>query len=126
MARARSAEPAAPTGFLASAVRLPTASRNQAGRAEEWQANAWSYWESVGELRQVASWTGNVMSRARLTAAHLEGRMLVPLARGPAGDEYEGARRHGTTDGHFEREGVRGALEPVTPEGGVHISFRAY
>jgi len=89
MARARSAEPAAPTGFLASAVRLPTASRNQAGRAEEWQANAWSYWESVGELRQVASWTGNVMSRARLTAAHLEGRMLVPLAKGPAADAME-------------------------------------
>jgi hypothetical protein len=89
MARARTPEPAVPSGFLASAVRLPTASRRQAGRAEEWQTQAWDYWERVGELRQVASWTGNVMSRARLTAAHLEGRMLVPLANGPAAEAME-------------------------------------
>jgi hypothetical protein len=89
MARARTQEPAAPTGFLASAVRLPTVSRNMAGRAESWQTEAWSYWETVGELRQVATWTGNVMSRARLTAAHLEGRMLIPLSEGPAAETME-------------------------------------
>jgi hypothetical protein len=91
MARARTAdpEPQAPTGFLASAVRLPTPSRNQAGRSESWQSDAWNYHDTVGELRQVANWTGNVMSRARLTAAHLEGRMLVPLANGPAAEAME-------------------------------------
>jgi len=89
MARPRTKEPEAPTGFLASAVRLPTASRNQAGRSEEWQSTAWNYHDTVGELRQVANWTGNVMSRARLTAAHLEGRMLIPLANGPAAEAME-------------------------------------
>ena len=67
MARSRPTEPAPtpPPGFLASAVRLPTATRNMAGRAEGWQDEAWAYWESVGELRYVSTWIGNVMSRAR-------------------------------------------------------------
>jgi hypothetical protein len=91
MARARTAEPEpqAPTGFLASAVRLPTASRNMAGRAEGWQTDAWHYWETVGELRYVSTWIGNVMSRARLTAAKRVGRMLVPESKGPAADAMD-------------------------------------
>ena len=74
----------APSGFVASAVRLPTASRNAAGRTEGWQAQAWNYWETVGELRYVATWIGNVLSRARLVAAKRVGRMLEPLNDGPA------------------------------------------
>ena len=89
MARSRLPEPQVPNGFLASAVRLPTASRNMAGRAEGWQTQAWNYWETVGELRYVATWLGNVMSRARLTAARREGRMLVPQATGPAAEAME-------------------------------------
>jgi hypothetical protein len=85
----RQPEPIVPNGFLASAVRLPTVSRNQAGRAEGWQAEAWSYFESVPELRAVSVWVGNVMSRARLTAAHREGRMLVPVSEGPAFEAME-------------------------------------
>src|SRR5262245_21049665 len=81
MTRARRPEPAPtpPNGFIASAVRLPTASRNQAGRAEGWQAQAWQYWETVGELRAVSVWIGNVLSRARLVAAKRDGRMIVPI-----------------------------------------------
>jgi hypothetical protein len=81
MARTRTVEPlpTAPQGFVASAVRLPNVSRNTAGRPESWQGQAWSYWESVGELRYVATWIGNVLSRARLVPAERQGRMLVPI-----------------------------------------------
>lgn len=60
-------------------MRLPTASRNMAGRVEGWQNQAWNYWETVGELRAVSIWIGNVLSRARLLAAKREGRMIVPI-----------------------------------------------
>jgi len=79
MARARQPAPTPPNGFIASAVRLPTASRNQAGRSEGWQGQAWQYWETVGELRAVSVWIGNVLSRARLIPGKREGRMIVPL-----------------------------------------------
>jgi hypothetical protein len=81
MARVRTPEPPlkVPEGFVASAVRLPSSSRNQAGRSEEWQTQAWQYWETVGELRAVSTWVGNVLSRARLVPAKREGRMLVPI-----------------------------------------------
>lgn len=83
MARPRTAEPPlkVPSGFVASAVRLPTSSRNMAGRPEGWQNQAWNYWETTGELRYVAQWTGNVLSRANLVPAKREGRMLVPIMR---------------------------------------------
>lgn len=68
-----------PKGYVASAVRLPTSSRNKAGRIENWQGQAWRFWESVGELRAVSTWTGNVLSRARLVPAERQGRMLEPI-----------------------------------------------
>lgn len=82
MARQRSPEPLpkAPDGFIASAVRLPNVSRNKAGRPESWQEQAWAYWEAVGELRYVATWIGNVLSRARLVPAERIGRQLVPIS----------------------------------------------
>src|SRR5262245_42274222 len=91
MARTRTPQPAPqpPTGFLASAVRLPTASRNKAGRVEGWQNQAWEYWDSVGELRYVATWIGNVMSRANLVAARKIGNSLEPQATGPAAEAME-------------------------------------
>src|SRR5262245_21229852 len=91
MARTRTPRPAPqpPSGFLASAVRLPTSSRNQAGRVEGWQNQAWEYWDSVGELRYVATWIGNVMSRANLVAARKIGNSLEPQAKGPAADAME-------------------------------------
>jgi len=51
-----------------------------AGRPENWQGEAWQFWENVGELRYVATWIGNVLSRATLVAAKREGRLLVPLS----------------------------------------------
>jgi hypothetical protein len=91
MARTRPPQPApsVPAGFLASAVRLPTSSRNMAGRVEGWQGEAWQYWDSVGELRYVATWIGNVMSRAQLVAARKVGNSLNPQNRGPAAEAME-------------------------------------
>ena len=60
-----------------------------AGRAESWQSEAWNYWETVPELRYVATWIGNVMSRAMLVPAQREGRMLVPVTKGPAFEAME-------------------------------------
>jgi len=61
-----------------------------AGRSQDWQALAWQYWETVGELRYVAAWFGNVLSRANLVAAKREGRMLVPIqGEHPANDAMD-------------------------------------
>jgi hypothetical protein len=123
MARARIHDPElkAPNGFLASAVRLPTASRNMAGRAEGWQSEAWAYWESVGELRYVSTWIGNVLSRARLTCAHREGRMLVPLATGPGAEAMD--ELYGGPQGQAEMLQALGVH--LTVSGEAYVTNRA-
>ena len=88
-----------------------------AGRAEGWQNEAWAYWETVGELRYVSTWIGNVMSRARLTAAHLEGRMLIPLAKGPAAEAMEAL--YGGPQGQSEMLQSLGVHLTVAGEGFV-------
>ncbi len=89
MARQRTRQPDAPNGFVASATRLPTANLNDAGKAAGWQNSAWSYFDSVGELRYLANWIGNVLSRAKLHAARREGNELIPLVEGPARDAMD-------------------------------------
>ena len=84
MARQRTRQPEAPNGFVASAVRLPASSQGKAGTAAGWQNQAWQFFDTVGELRYVANWIGNVMSRATLHAARRDGNELVPLDSGPA------------------------------------------
>lgn len=123
MARTRTIEPElkVPNGFIASAVRLPTASRNMAGRAEGWQTEAWAYWETVGELRYVSTWIGNVLSRARLTCAHREGRMLVPLADGPGAEAME--ELYGGPQGQAEM--LQGLGVHMTVAGEAYITNRA-
>jgi len=123
MARTRTPEPElkAPNGFIASAVRLPTASRNMAGRSESWQFDAWRYWETVGELRYVSTWIGNVLSRARLTAAHREGRMLIPLATGPAAEAME--ELYGGPQGQAEM--LQGLGVHMTVAGEAYVVNRA-
>ncbi len=76
MARQRTRQPEAPTGFVASAVRPPADSLSQAGKQQGWQGQAWTYYDSIGEMRYLANWIGNVMSRATLHAAKSEGNEL--------------------------------------------------
>lgn len=67
-----------PDGFVASAVNLPTVSRNQAGRLEGWQSSGWDAYDTLGEVRYPADWVGNVMSGARLFAArNVDGALVV-------------------------------------------------
>jgi hypothetical protein len=47
---------------------------------------AWRYYDTVGQLRFVANWVANVMSRARLKVAVEVDGMLVPVDEGPAAD----------------------------------------
>lgn len=84
MARQRTRQPEAPQGFVASAITLPTATVAEAGRPQSWQTQAWAHFNEVGELRYLANWIGNVMSRATLHAARRVGNSLVPVTEGPA------------------------------------------
>ena len=79
-------EPVPPTGFVASATRLPPVSQRSAGKAQGWQTEAWIAFDTVAEMRFVATWVGNVMSRARLVAARKEGSDIIPLYDGPAAE----------------------------------------
>ena len=66
MARARSSEPAF-TSLVASAVRLPVVRRNSVNpQTKPWQAESARLYDVIGELRFVANWVGQVLSRARL------------------------------------------------------------
>ena len=89
MARVRQREASPPNGFIASAVRLPTMHRNEAAKAQGWQGEAWRFYDTNAELRFLANWIGNVMSRAVLHAARREGNALVPLTSGPAWEAME-------------------------------------
>lgn len=121
MAKARQPAPVAPTGFVASAVRLPVSSRNMAGHTEGWQSQAWNYWETVGELRYVAQWIGNVLSRATLVAAKREGRMLIPLSEGPAVEAMEAL--YGGPQGQAEMLQALGVH--LTVAGEAYVTNRA-
>lgn len=73
MARPRTRAPK-PTGpnsrvLVASGAALPSPTRNSGiTSSEQWQAEVWRYYDLVPELRFVANWVGNVMSRAVLRA----------------------------------------------------------
>jgi len=99
------------TSVVASAVRLPVVTRNTArGSGEAWQAEAWRLYDRVGELRFVANWVGNMMSRTVLVAAQrVDGDMIVHLT-GP---------ESGTLADYFD--GVQGQAEMLR-QTGVHLT----
>jgi len=75
MARTRPPDPAPrpPTGFLASAVKLPAASRNMAGRAEDWQNQAWNFWETTGSgAADLGRITEHLASVAHIAAKRMD------------------------------------------------------
>lgn len=55
--------------LIASAVRYPGNSVKVYRGQQEWQREAWRFYDIIGELRFAANWMGNVLSRARLTAS---------------------------------------------------------
>ena len=89
MARPRRVDPPIPNGFIASASRLPTVQRNYATSTEAWMSMGWEYYNTIGELRFIANWVGNVMSRAILRVVHKEENEFVPLTSGPAAESLD-------------------------------------
>ena len=57
------------TALMASAVRMPGTTSRVYQRPADWQAQAWHFYDTIGELRYAANWIGNVLSRATLFAA---------------------------------------------------------
>jgi hypothetical protein len=116
MARARTAPVplTAPPGFIASAATLPVASRNEVGRRQNWQAQAWRRWEDVPELRYVSTWIGNVLSRGQLVAAKRNGQMLEPVTSGPAKDAMDAL--YGGLQGQAEMQRLYGLHHTVAGE----------
>jgi len=56
----------------------------------------WQYHDTVAELRYVANWVGNMMSRARLVVMRIDGDAHVPVTDGPAAevlDAYFGGQQ---------------------------------
>lgn len=84
--RTREAPPAPPNGFIASAVNLPAVTPKVAGQSQQWQAQGLAYLDTVAELRFVANWVGNVMSRASLVAGHRVEGFIEPTYTGPAAE----------------------------------------
>jgi len=70
--------------LIASAIRMPPVTRNATGKTQGWQGDAWRYYDSIGELRFVANWVGNVMSRAKLVVAKDIDGVLTVQNDGPA------------------------------------------
>lgn len=72
MARPRRTPEQAPTttSLVSSAVKLPTVRDGYVRRSESWQAEAWRLYDTVGELRFVANWVANLMSRATFAVVH--------------------------------------------------------
>ena len=123
MARSRKPEPAPapPTGFIASAARLPSPDRKAAGQSQGWQTEAWKLYDQVGELRYLSNWIGNAISRGELHAARRVGNELVPQTDGPGREAMDAL--YGGPHGQGEMLQLTGTDLTVGGEG--YISYRA-
>lgn len=80
----------APRAVMASAVPLtgPEAKRYAAARArqtaEQWQKDAWYYYDAIGELSAPTNWIANAVSKADLFGAELD--PATGLVTGPTED----------------------------------------
>lgn len=63
------ADAVAPNGLIASAARLDLTKKPKGVLQQEWQAEAWDFYNESGELRFAANWFGNSLSRATLYPA---------------------------------------------------------
>lgn len=75
MARRSAAQPVRPWNSLVAsaevmlAPRLAVTPNGYAHRTEGWQADAWDFFDRIGELRFGATWIANALSRVNLVAA---------------------------------------------------------
>jgi hypothetical protein len=86
MARSRARAIPVPehNALVASAVNMPPIHPNAIGKSQAWQGEAWQFYDRVGELRFVANWVGNVMSRATMVVAKDVDGVLTVQNDGPA------------------------------------------
>lgn len=85
MARPKREQVRSHSALLASAVRLPIVKQGYiTSRTEAWQDEAARLYDVLGELRFVANWVGQVLSRAQLRAA--VGNPPEVVDGGPAAD----------------------------------------
>jgi hypothetical protein len=85
----RTRQPQPPNGFIASATRLPNRTTTKVATTQGWQREAWVYYDTIGELRYLANWIGNVMSRAELNVGKADGDLIKPVHEGPAQEALE-------------------------------------
>lgn len=74
--RAEAVVPASSTSLMASATRITTKMAIQplTGEDKEWQRQAYSMYDQVGEFRYACDWVGSMMSKAILSAGKRVGR----------------------------------------------------
>jgi len=69
--------------ITAAAERIPVGSKADARRLEklrqEWQSEAWAYYDSIGEIKYVGRFKGNALSRLRLYVAYQADDMDAPV-----------------------------------------------
>ncbi|MDO4610978.1 hypothetical protein [Corynebacterium sp.] len=92
---------AAPTVLTAAATpETPAGTTARTVTSSRWQADAWAYYDEIGELRYVCSWLSNSLSRVALVASDIDpdtgqptgttddptvAAMVADIAGGPAG-----------------------------------------
>lgn len=101
---------APPRAIVAAAMPMsgPGVTRVDRGRAhqsqEQWQREAWYYWDSVGELRAPTVWIANAVSQAGIHATTLDADTGEPT--GPSENERAQALAAKALGGASQRAGL--------------------
>jgi hypothetical protein len=61
-----------PNALVASAARMDLSKKPKGAVQADWQAEAWDFYDTCGELRYAANWMGNSLSRATIYAADVD------------------------------------------------------
>ena len=76
---------ASPVAVTASAARYPDQGQRlpASGGSSGWQTEAWRFYDIIGELRYIANYVGNILSRARFEVEQIQGPNGTVLPNGP-------------------------------------------
>jgi hypothetical protein len=68
----------------ASAARYPDQGQRlpASGGSSGWQTEAWRFYDIIGELRYIANYVGNILSRARFEVEQIQGHGATERAEG--------------------------------------------